>query len=222
MKKLHELIDELGLSYKKEILSFCLFNLLIIGGTAFLYFFRHQAIVFLYGTIFSILFSVFFFLRYGSMKKKREANNNDEFVNLFTFFGIYIHNGYNVYQALNAVAKFASSNIRKNLEKLIASIDVDKSITPFVVFSSCFSNLEIKSILLSVYQMVEEGGGDSYIRQFEVLFGRLSLERHKLQKESRISSLSFLSFLPLAGTALSMISLTAAIAEIMGGYYNVL
>jgi len=222
MKRIREQIGKLNLSFRKEMLSLGVLNVSILAFVIFIFFVRGRPIVFLYGVASLFGVSFFFLSRYGSMVKKVEAKKEDEFVHLFTFFGIYIRNGYNVYQGLKAVSGFASASLKSDFETLLLSIDADKSVTPYVVFARNFNNLEIKGLLLSVFQMVDEGGGDAYLRQFETLFGRLSSERYKLQKESRLSSLSFLTFLPLAGSALAMVSLTAAIAEIMGSYYNVI
>ena len=66
-------------------------------------------------------------------------------------------------------------------------------------------------------EMVDEGEGGVYIRQFQKLFGRLSDTRHALDSAKRLSRLDTLSFLPLAGSGIAMLALTLSIMDIMGG-----
>jgi hypothetical protein len=221
MKKLRENILALGLNPGHEYLVVALLDILCLAVGSLLYYFRGRLIFILYAGAIALVVSFAYLSRYPGLLRKQNAKKEEEFVRLFTYFGIYIHNGYNVYQALQAVSAFASDGLKEEFLKLLTSIDNDKSPTPYLTFSKNFESLEIKQVLLSVYQMVEEGG-ETYIRQFEALFDRYSAERHKLTREAHVSALGSLSVLPLLGSGITMLSLTAAIVEVMGGLYNVL
>jgi hypothetical protein len=58
---------------------------------------------------------------------------------------------------------------RSGLRSLLEGIDSDKSVAPYIAFSENFHSMEIRQLLISIYRMVDEGGGESYIRQFNVL-----------------------------------------------------
>jgi hypothetical protein len=221
MKKLRETMLDLGLTPSKEWMILGLIDLFFIGFGGLFYYLQGRLLVLLYAAGFAVVVSFAYLSRYSKMIHKRNSAREEEFVHLFTYFGIYIHNGFNVYQALQAISSYASLGLKDDFQKLLAAIDEDKSPTPYIVFSRHFESLEIKEVLLSVYQMVEEGG-ESYIRQFEALFDRYSAERHKLSKEAHVAALGSLSVLPLVGSGITMLSLTAAIVEVMGSLYNVL
>ena len=136
---------------------------------------------------------------------------------MFTFFGIYINDGFNVYNALEEIRKYASLRFLPLLEMLLEEIEADKSVKPFVHFASHFKNLQIKEVMVSIYQMVDEGGGGAYIAQFQHLFGKLSDYRHEAETSRKLGALENLSFLPLAGSGVAMVVLLMGIMEIMGG-----
>ena len=76
--------------------------------------------------------------------------------------------------------------------------------------------------MLSVYQMVDEGGGMAHIRQFESLFASFSEERHLLERERKKKTLGNMQAFPLIGSGLTMLTLTASLVIIMGSIYDVL
>ena len=76
--------------------------------------------------------------------------------------------------------------------------------------------------MISIYQMVDEGQGGVFIRQFERLFGRLSEQKHQSDKERWNDRLQTLSFLPLVGSGITMVALSLSLVNIMEGSLNVL
>ena len=81
--------------------------------------------------------------------------------------------------------------------------------------------MKIKEVMVSIYAMIEEGGGGAYIARFQHIFGKLSDDKHLRAKEKRVESLQNLSFLPLLGSGIAMLMLTVALMEIMGSLMNV-
>jgi hypothetical protein len=156
----------------------------------------------------------------------RLAENKDaqefqgEFVKIFAYFAIYIRDGLPVYNALEECLRYASSGLEEKMRKLLEGIDQDKSVAPYIAFSEDFHSMEIRQLMISIYRMVDEGGGESYIRQFNVLFEALesNQKREALQRED--SSLALMGMYPMADSALTMLLITIGIVQIIGGYVN--
>lgn len=220
--RMKKTLDELGLKLYKEAILFATGVLACAGLGVGLFFFRGVSFLLLAPAIFLSGFLVFFFSRYGAMRRKRLDRLNREFVDVFTFFGIFVTDGFTVYNALQRVCDYCSEEFRLKLEGLLRGIDEDKSVQPYVDFAASFHDISVKEVMLAIYQMVDEGEGGAYIRQFQKLFGKLSDTRHELDARKRLERLDTLAFLPLAGAGIAMLSLTLCIMEIMGGLMNVL
>ena len=121
MKKRNEMWDALGLDPKKEYAKlFALeFLLIAIGIGSYLYLRR---IFILPGvTIFALVFGFFYFSRYDTLLKEKEQRATDQFVESFTYFSIYISNGYNVYRALEEASLLSQSDIKPYFDELLDS-----------------------------------------------------------------------------------------------------
>ena len=222
MSRLKEDMTYCGTSLKKESLWFFLYSLPFLAAEAGFYVWKGISFLLLFPVLGYLGFAFFFFTRYGAMRRKRIEELGNEFVHLFSFFAIYINDGFNVYNALENILPFASDTMRKLLQALLKGIDEDKSVTPFVTFASKLEDIAIKEVMMSAYQMIDEGSGGAYIAQFQHLFGKLSDARHEKERKTRLERLQSLSFLPLAGSGLAMLTLTLCIVEIMGGLMDVL
>lgn len=220
MKTIRKNIALLHLNPKKELLYYVVFVLAIIGAGIGLYLFQRQIAFLIFPLLGAILFTYYYGSRYSRMLEKQALLNEEEFVRLFTFFQVYLNDGYNIYNALQALLPYASEGVREHLEKLISDIDNDKTVAPFVEFGSHFKDIQIHQVMLSVYQMVDQGTSDVYLRQFQHIFGKLSDQKHELSMSRRIDKVSSLSVLPLIGSGISMIMLLTALVEIMGGVMN--
>lgn len=217
MKSLKRKIELLGMDYRKEMSIFFIFVVLFIGAIGLTYVVAKNKIILLIPSVLFLLFIFGFFMRYDRYLRAFDKAREEEFIHLFTYFGIYINNGYNVYNSLQKIKAFATDSLELHLDKLIQDIDNDKSVTPYVNFASNFSNLQIKEVMLSIYQMVDEGEGGAYISQYQHLFGKLSEEKHAANKYKRIERLKNLSIFPLMGSAITLLSLTLLISDITGG-----
>lgn len=222
MKKRNETFEALGLDPKKEYAKLFILELLLIGIGMGSYIYLRRIFILPGVAIFALVFAFFYFSRYDTLSKEKEQRATDQFVESFTYFSIYISNGYNVYRALEEASLLSQSDIKPYFDELLDGIDNDKSLAPFIAFSKHFSSLSIKEVMLSVYQMVDEGGGVAHIRQFESLFASFSEERHLLERERKKKTLGNMQALPLIGSGLTMLTLTASLVIIMGSIYNVL
>lgn len=222
MKKLKADWEYLGIKSAKEIPLFALGTMVFLLIGVALYFWKGFGILLAFPGLGLLIYAFYFFSRYGALRKAKLERLNAEFVEIFTYFGVFINDGFTVYNALERVKAYAGEEMGRYIEELLQDIDEDKSVAPFVRFAARFDDVAVKEVLLSVYQMVDEGSGGVYIRQFQRLFGKLSDTRYALDKERRLSRLDTLAFLPLAGAGIAILSLTLSIMEIMGDMLNVL
>lgn len=153
-------------------------------------------------------------------KGKEEKGLLEEFVRIFEYFSIYVKNGFPIYSALESVIPYSSVSMEEKLRELLASIDKDKSVAPFVRFATYFPSLSIKEVMVSVYLMGEQGGSEAYFRQFSALFDSLATNERKAEMEKSLERQSNLSALPLLGSGLTMLLVTVGLVAIIGGVLN--
>ena len=222
MNQLKEKMKMLGKTPSKEFLMFALMALLILATAVPLYLYKGMSFFLAIPLFVLIFFTYVYFIRYSNGVKRIYEDRMEEFIRLFTFLGIYINDGFNVFRALESIQSFASESFLPLLQGLIREIEEDKTVTPFVNFSKHFTDISVKEVMISIYQMVDEGQGGAYIAQFQHLFGKLSDEKHKALKQKQIDGLNRLSILPLIGSGVTMFMITFSLVEIMGDVMNVL
>lgn len=220
MKNLKYKIEKLGLSYKKEATKFVviIFALIVVGIAGTLVLKNPLFLVFSGG--FAVIFTIFYVNRYDAILNKVNEKNLLEFSNLFSFFRIYIKNGYNVYNALKEISKFANKDLECMLRQLLEDIDNDKSVQPFISFSRNFNEIIIEELMLSVYQMVDEGEQSNYLTQFSYIFDKFSDLLVKRELEKKKSRLGTLSSAPLLASGFLIIVITIGIILILGDFTN--
>ena len=222
MKQILLAMKELGYNPKKQFLGYIIGLLLIVGAGVGLYLYKGLSFLLAIPGLLFIFYTYFYFSRYTSQLKNLYNERMDEFIRLFTFLGIYINDGFNVFRALESIKPFASKNFLPLLDRLLQEIEMDKTVAPFIHFSSAFIDISVKEVMISVYQMVDEGQGGPYIAQFQHIFGKLSDEKHALAKQKRIDGLGKMSILPLVGSGITMFMITLSLFEVMGDVMNVL
>ena len=219
-KKLKERVSNLHISFNKELVRYVIILVVLIVG------FVVSAIVskiyplFIVMLIVVTLYTYLYFSRYKTMEKKNKRDDLLEFVNLFTFFRIYLKNGYGVYSALKEIATFANSSLKENIITLINEIDNDKSITPFINFAHKFDELLIEEMMVSVYQMIDDGSNSNYLVQFELIFDKFSETLHKEQIELKDHGLANLTASSLIGSAYLIIMITVGVISLIGEMLN--
>ena len=220
MKNIRKNMVLLNLNENKEFAVYFLCVVLFIGLGVGLFILRGQILFLLFPVLGLLVFTYFYFSRYEMMLRKIAFQDEEEFVSLFTFFQVYLNDGFNVYNALQSIIPYASDSVRVHLEKLVNDIENDKTVTPYIEFADHFNDIQINQVMLSVYQMVDQGTNEVYLRQFRQIYGRLSDQKHELGKQKKIERVSSLSALPLIGSGVSMVMLLTALVEIMGGVMN--
>lgn len=218
--KLKKLIDFIGLDYKKELLKLSLFFSipLLIGVLGFLFL---KEITFLFIAI--ILGVIADYVLFSSYQNKRDEiyrNRDDEFINIINYFQTFISNGNSVYKAFSKLLEYSSSWMHEKIEKFLLDIDMDKSVKPFVDFSANFKINVAKNIMLSIYQMIDEGEDEVHLKQFENLFTQVSIKHQDEIKEKKAKSLGNMAIFPMVGAAFITILLSISIISIVGELIN--
>lgn len=220
--KLQETIDFVGLSYKKEMVKIILINLVLLSGTVLIYLFLNNLIFTLVSALSTAVLDFFLLTRYNDKKQYILKTRENELVAIISYFEVYIQNNNNVYQSFNQLIPYCSSWMKDKVETLLNEIDTDKSVQPFINFANNFQQLSSHSLMLSIYQMVDQGENSDQLMQFNVIFDELSRNRNKEMVEQKDKSLSNMSTFPLIGAGLITINLTISILSILGDLINVL
>ena len=220
--KIKDTIEFIGLSYKKEMTKVVLISALLLMATLVLFLVTKNLIVPIIIGIGDLVLTYFLLSRYNDKKKSLLKNRENELISLISYFDVYIRNNNNVYQSFNLLIPYCSNWMKEKIEDLLTEIDKDKSVQPFVNFANQFTSISIHSLMLSIYQMVDQGENSEQLTHFNLLFDEISKTRNREMIEQKQKSLSNMSTFPLAGAGLITISLTISILSILGDLVNVI
>lgn len=213
---LKETIDFVGLSYKKELLKITLINLVLLLGTVLLYFISKSLIYAIMLFIGLCLLDFFLLTRYNDKKQTILKNRENELVAIISYFEVYIQNNNNVYQSFAQLVPYCSDWMKEKIETMLSEIDNDKTVQPFINFANNFQQLSSHSLMLSIYQMIDQGENSEQLIQFNVIFDELSKNRNKEMVNQQDRALSNMSTFPLIGAGLITVTLTISILTILG------
>ena len=219
---LKDTIEFVGLSYKKEILKIALINVaLLLGAFALFYFLKNYIfpIIVLIGTL---VLDYFLLTRFNDKKKTLLKERENELVAIISYFEVYIQNKNNVYQSFNMLIPYCSDWMKDKIENFLKEIDEDKTVQPFINFAKNFKQLASHSLLLSIYQMVDQGENSTQLKQFNVIFDEMAKNRTKEMMEEKEKGLANMSVFPLIGAGIITIILTISILSILGDLMNVI
>ena len=218
---LKETIEFVGLSYAKEMLKVTLLNVVFIGISFLIYFLLNNVIFAIVILISLIVLDYFLLTRFNDKKKTLIKSRENELIAIISYFEVYVQNKNNVYQSFNMLIPYCSPWMKDKIEVLLKEIDDDKSVQPFVNFANNFHQLSTHSLMLSIYQMVDQGENTHQLRQFDVIFTELARNRNREMMEQKSNSLANMSTFPLVGAGLITITLTMSILSILGDLINV-
>ena len=219
---LKETIEFLGLSYKKEMLKVLAVNLVLLGGAFCIYFFLKNLIFTIIILVLLLVSDYFLLTRFKDKKRTMLKARENELIAIISYFEVYIHNKNNVYQSFKLLIPYCSDWMKDKIEDLLREIDEDKTVQPFVNFAHNFQHLASHTLLLSIYQMVDQGENSNQLKQFNVIFDELSKNRNREMIEQKEKALSNMSTFPLVGAGLITITLTISILSILGDLMNVI
>ena len=216
-------IVSLGLSYQKEVAFLFIINFLILIGAAAVYLFLFQKIlVVIIGAAILLATNYLFISRYSMIEKNIQKEHLDELISLLSYFELFISNGNNVYNSFKLLIPYSSMFMEDAITSLLNQIDSDKTVGPFITFASKFDNHIVESLMLSIYQMVDNGENSGQFNEFSVLFSTISKEHHDRVIEQKKNKLDTLDSLPLFGAGAITIVLAMSILTIVGDLIDVL
>ena len=172
-----------------------------------------------------IVLAISNYLIFNSYSEKKKAildEREHEFIAIISYFQFFITNSYNVYQAFQSLVAYASPWMEEQIQSLIIEIDNDKSVKPFINFASKFRNNVASNVMMSIYQMVDEGGNGLHMYQFNSLFQQLSKSQQIELIDNKERSMSSISSFPLIGAGAVAVLLTFGIISVMGDMISVL
>ena len=220
IRRLKQQMLELGLSPKQEFVILSCVDISLIVISAFAYIFFKQLLYLAIGVALLFIFDLLFLSRYSRQIMAKNSENLQEFATIFGYFRIFLHNGYSVYSGLKEIINFASVSLKRSLEKLINDIDKDKSVQPFVDFAHQFNEIIIEEMMISIYQLIDDGESSDYLNQFELIFDKFSDLLYQKYLRTKDSRLGLLSSAPLIGSCFLIIVLTLGIITIIGDLVN--
>ena len=219
---LKENIEFSGLSFKKEIIKILLINVILVLGIGAFYYFLRQIIITVFAGIFLLVIDYALLTNYGSKKRKILADREAEFIVIISYFEIFISNSNNVYQSFKLCLGYCSDWMKDKIENLIKEIDEDKTVKPFVNFANNFTSPIVGNVMLSIYQMVDQGERSDQMTQFTILFDELSKSHQKDLIEKKKNSLDSMNSYPLIGAGAITILVTFCIVALLGEMINVI
>ncbi len=222
MKKFDDLLLFISANKTKELIKIIAINVSIIAVIAVATIFLKQIMIVFVGIIGVAIADYMIFNSYKSKKNAILDARENEFISIIGYFQFYISNSYNVYQAFQALQAYASPWMEEQIQSMILEIDNDKSVKPFVNFANKFRNKVTSNVMLSIYQMVDEGESNLHMMQFNALFEQLNKNHQKELIDSKERNMSSISSLPLIGAGAITVLLTFGIISVMGEMINVL
>lgn len=156
-------------------------------------------------------------LGYDNQLKANQMALESEFIFLFGFFRIFIDHQYNVYQALKALIPYASFATKSRLEVLILAIDEDKTITPFLSFAQQYHLSTIEQLMISVYQLVDQGSDSRSLHQFIYLFQAYVNQHSEVELDRFKRKLERYQSYPLIASAAATMLIAFGIVSLIGG-----
>ena len=214
-------IEFVGLSYKREMLKIIIINAVLLIAGVVMFIFTRNIVMPIMMIIGLSLLDFFLLTRYSDKKRLILKNRENELIAIISYFEVYIQNNNNVYQSFSQLIPYCSDWMKEKVEDLLRQIDEDKTVQPFVDFAHNFQSLSIHSLMLSIYQMVDQGENSEQLLQFNVIFDELAKNRNKEIIDNKEKSLANMSTFPLVGAGLITISLTISILSILGDLINV-
>ena len=224
MKKrtLKSRIEALGLNYNKEIaIMAIIFILFALGGFA-IYFFLKETMIGIIVMVLGLAVDAYYLTRYSALEKNMEKEHIEELVSLLSYFEIYISNKNNVYNSFKMLLPYCSVFMDDAINELLNHIDQDKTVGPYIRFATKFNSSVVESLMLSIYQMVDNGENINQFSEFDLHFSNIRSKHQDDLIDSKKKSLDSLNVYPLIGAGLITITLSLSIISIIGDYVNVI
>lgn len=214
-KRFRETYTEAGLDFPKEMLKTIAFSLFPVLASLFLSYFLSLYWLLIPGCVLGMVFAFLLLTRPSQERERKRRVLQEEFVDLFSFFRLFLSNGRSVYHALEECRAYASKEMCTHLEKLLRQIDCDKSVAPYLEFAKTLGSIPVRQAMIAIYELSLDGGKER-LAHFETLFSRLSLEKREERYDHYLKRIGNLNLLPLLSGGFAMILVAFAVISIMG------
>ena len=146
-----------GKNYKKEVAKILVVDLLFLAAIGVVYYFYKSLTycLILFGVTLVITFTLI--TSYRSKLNKISKQRDEEFIQIISYFQIFISNHLTVYQCFKLLIPYSSNWMAEQLTILTDQIDNDKTVKPFIDFARKFNDSIVENVMLSIYQMVDQG-----------------------------------------------------------------
>ena len=222
LKRFDDLLLFISANKTKEIIKIAVVNVLTIAAAVTLTIFLKQVMIAFVGIVAAVIVNYLIFNNYLDKKKAILDEREHEFIAIISYFQFFITNSYNVYQAFQSLIAYSSPWMEEQIQSLIIEIDNDKSVKPFINFANKFKNNVAGNVMMSIYQMVDEGENGLHMYQFNSLFQQLSKSQQIELIDAKERSMGSISSFPLIGAGAITVLLTFGIISVMGEMINVL
>lgn len=220
MKNLRQKIESLSLNFAKEMTILAIINVVLLALFIGLFFINISIVLNIGVLIVIVIFNIFYLNRYNGMILEKEKKLDHEFIEIFSYLRIYLYNQETVYTSLKNIKEFASSKMKERLDQLLADIDEDKTVQPFISFARLFQNKVIEEVMISLYEMVNSGNKDIYLNQFVKVFEDFKTRNEQEAEEKRYRKFDTLNMLSVVGSGYITIVLSLTIISLLGEATN--
>ena len=221
MKRFDDLLTFIGANKKIEIIKLLIINVVIIALTALITVLLKQVMMVLVGLMGLLIGNYLVFSSYTSKKREILKNRESEFITIIGYMQLFLSNSYNVYQSFKALIPYSSAWMEEQLQSLINEIDSDKSVKPYINFAEKFTNKVTTNVMLTIYQMVDEGESETDMMQFDSLFQQISKTHLTNLIDDKERNMGSISSLPLIGAGIVTVLITFGISSVMGEMISV-
>ena len=216
-KTFKEHLNELGLSYTKEILIILLIALITIGALVAVILLLKEAYIAIIVFSLGVATMYLYISRYKAMEKTLERSHVNELISLLSYFEVLVKNQLNVHDSLLTLIPFSEQFFQDGITILTQQMELDQSVTPFINFANRFNNSDVNLLMLSMYQIKDKG-----LNEFDSLLNSVKEKYQKVRIEEHTKSLGFISSFPFIGAVLTVVALFIGIVSVMGDYINVI
>lgn len=185
----------------------------IISAVLLLYFWRNLFVVIPSAILGLLLFAISFY-------KKRPPHNITltNFINVFTHFRVTLDSNANVFQALNATLEVTTGVLFTHIEALIASLETNHTVVPFITFAKPFNHRFVTHIMINVYMLINHGIDAKRLWQFNYMFETLVREHNETMISAHQNSYERFDIMLFLGNAVMIFTLMASVMAMIGGF----
>lgn len=219
MNKIKNFYVKLNLNFTKELILIITLNVLtlVLGISLYILLKSINYIVLMF--IVFIFINAILIYRYILINNKCIFANLNEVSNAFMYFYLDINNKVKPLTALENIKSHCSISMSDNLVLLLDEIKVDKSFTPFIKFSNKYTSIIVETVVLSIYQLVNEYNLDNVIA-FNKAYKEYKSKVEGIYSKTYKKQFSFITLTPVIGTMVITIIVIIATILLIRGYIN--